>query len=58
MEKETYKEIEKSADSLQAAASRKKNHEIERANSFYDGYIQGIEDLLRDIRQAKGGGAE
>lgn len=58
MEKETYKEIEKSADSLQAVASRKKSREIERANSFYDGYIQGIEDLLRSIRQAKGGGLE
>lgn len=58
MEKETYKEIEKSADSLQTVASRKKNREIERANSFYDGYIQGIEDLLRSIRQTKGGGLE
>ena len=35
MEKETYKEIEKIADNLQAAAGRKKCREIERANSFY-----------------------
>ena len=51
MEKETYKEIEKIADNLQAAAGRKKCREIERANSFYEGYEQGIEDMLRSIRQ-------
>ena len=27
-------------------------------NSFYDGYIQGIEDLLRSIRQEKIAGGE
>ena len=51
MEKETYKEIEKIADNLQASAGRKKCREIERANSFYEGYEQGIEDMLRSIRQ-------
>ena len=48
---ETYKEIEKIADNLQASAGRKKCREIERANSFYEGYEQGIEDMLRSIRQ-------
>lgn len=57
MEK-TYEEVEKTADSLQAAATRKKNLEVAKINSFYDGYIQGIEDLLRSIRQEKGGGLE
>ena len=51
MEKETYEGIEKIADNLQAAAGRKKCREIERANSFYEGYEQGIEDMLRSIRQ-------
>ena len=32
--------------------------EIENVNSFYDGYIQGIEDLLRSIRQEKIAGGE
>ena len=51
MEKETYKEIEKIADNLQASDVRKKCRELERANSFYEGYEQGIEDMLRSIRQ-------
>ena len=46
-----WKGIEKIADNLQAAAGRKKCREIERANSFYEGYEQGIEDMLRSIRQ-------
>ena len=55
---EMIEEVEKTADSLQAAATRKKNLEVAKINSFYDGYIQGIEDLLRSIRQEKGGGLE
>ena len=58
MMEKTYEEVEKTADSLQAAAARKKNLEVAKINSFYDGYIQGIEDLLRSIRQEKGGGLE
>lgn len=58
MMEKTYEEVEKTADSLQAAATRKKNLEVAKINSFYDGYIQGIEDLLRSIRQEKGGGLE
>ena len=51
MEKETYKEIEKIADNIQAEAGRKRCREIENVNSFYDGYIQGIEDLLAFARR-------
>ena len=58
MMEKTYEEVEKTADSLQAAATRKKNLEVAKINSFYHGYIQGIEDLLRSIRQEKGGGLE
>ena len=58
MMEKTYEEVEKTADSLQAAATRKKNLEVAKINRFYDGYIQGIEDLLRSIRQEKGGGLE
>lgn len=58
MMEKTYEEVEKTADSLQAAATRKKNLEVAKINSFYDGYIQEIEDLLRSIRQEKGGGLE
>lgn len=35
MEKETYKEIEKIADNIQAEAGRKRCREIENVNSFF-----------------------
>lgn len=55
MEKETYKEIEKIADNLQAAAGRKKCREIERANSYYEGYEQGILESWREKRNCGSG---
>ena len=35
MMEKTYEEVEKTADSLQAAATRKKNLEVAKINSFY-----------------------
>lgn len=51
MEKKDYEEIEKNADILQKNASDKCNHEIQKAQNFYNGYQQGIEDLLKSIRR-------
>lgn len=51
MEKKEYAEIEKRADELQANAGRKCNEEIQKAQSYYNGYQQGVEDLLRSIRR-------
>ena len=44
-------EIEKSADILQKNASNKCNAEIQKAQNYYNGYQQGIEDLLKCIRR-------
>ena len=46
MENKEYEEIEKSADILQKNASNKCNAEIQKAQNYYNGYQQGIEDLL------------
>ena len=54
MEKKDYEEIEKNADILQRNASIKCNAEIQKAQNFYNGYQQGIEDLLKSIRRQRG----
>lgn len=46
-----YEEIEKNADILQKNASNKCNTEIWKAQNFYNGYQQGIEDLLKCTRR-------
>ena len=51
MENKEYEEIEKSADILQKNASNKCNAEIQKAQNYYNGYQQGIEDLLKCIRR-------
>ena len=52
MEKETYKEIEKIADNLQAAAGRKKvQGNRKKLIVSMKANEQGIEDMLRSIRQ-------
>lgn len=53
MDKKEYEAIEKDADILQRNASNKCNAEIQKAQNFYNGYQQGVEDLLRCIRQNK-----
>lgn len=49
--KEYYEETEKNANVLLNNASNKCNSEIKKAQDFYSGYQQGIEDLLRCIRE-------
>ena len=51
VENKEYEEIEKSADILQKNASNKCNAEIQKAQNYYNGYQQGIEDLLKCIRR-------
>lgn len=46
-------EIEKSANILEHDASTRCNTEIQKAQNFYNGYQQGIEDLLRCIRTSQ-----
>lgn len=51
MSKEEYEKLEKSADTLEKNASRKCNADVQKAQNFYNGYQQGLEDLLRCARQ-------
>lgn len=51
MDKKEYEELEKTADMLQHNASIKCNNEIQKAQNYHDGYIQGVEDLLKVIRR-------
>ena len=51
MGKEEYEKLEKNADTLEKNASRKCNADIQKAQNFYKGYQQGLEDLLRCARQ-------
>ncbi len=53
MEKGEYEDLEKDADILQRNASARCNAEIHKAQNFYSGYQQGIEDLLKCARQGK-----
>lgn len=51
MSKEEYEKLEKNADTLEKNASRKCNADVQKAQNFYNGYQQGLEDLLRCARQ-------
>lgn len=51
MDKKEYEEIEKSANILQTNASHKCNAEIQKAQNYFNGYQQGVEDLLKCIRR-------
>lgn len=51
MNKEEYEKLEKNADTLEKNASRKCHADVLKAQNFYNGYQQGLEDLLRCARQ-------
>lgn len=51
MENTDYDYIEKQADRLQKNASDKRSNDINKINSYYEGYQQGIEDVLKCIRR-------
>ena len=53
MDKKEYEDIEKSANILEHIASTRCNTEIQKAQNFYNGYQQGIEDLLKYIRTSQ-----
>lgn len=53
MDKKEYEDIEKSANILEHGASTRCNTEIQKAQNLYNGYQQGIEDLLRCIRTSQ-----
>ena len=51
MDKKEYEEIEKKANELEHNANIKRNSEIQKAQDFFNGYQQGIEDLLKCLRR-------
>lgn len=51
MDKKEYEEIERKANELEHNASIKCNVEIQKAQNFYNGYQQGIEDILKILRR-------
>ncbi|MDR3779340.1 MAG: hypothetical protein Q3Y15_00085 [Candidatus Copromonas sp.] len=53
MDKKEYEEIEKNANILQHNASINCNADIQKAQNYYNGYQQGVEDLLKYIRQRR-----
>jgi hypothetical protein len=53
MDKKEYEEIENNANILQHNASINCNADIQKAQNYYNGYQQGVEDLLKYIRQRR-----
>nr|DAY95924.1 MAG TPA: hypothetical protein [Caudoviricetes sp.] len=51
MEKQEYEQIEDAANRLQKLADERQAKAIRDANQYRDGYVQGVEDLLRIIRR-------
>lgn len=45
----TEQDIDKYVSNLENAASRKQNHEITKINSFYDGYVQALNDIRKQM---------
>ena len=54
MEKKEYEQIEETANRLQKMADERQAKAIRDANQYRDGYVQGVEDLLKSIRRGEG----
>lgn len=53
MNKEEYEKLEKHANALQHDASAKMTRQLELTKKYFEGYNEGIEDLLRFARRDK-----
>ena len=53
MEKKEYAQIEDAANRLQKLADERQTKAIRDANQYRDGYVQGVEDLLKSIRRGE-----
>ena len=53
MEKKEYEQIEDTANRLQKMADERQAKAIRDANQYRDGYVQGVEDLLKSIRRGE-----
>ena len=52
MDKQEYERIENMANRLQRIADERQAKAISDANQYRDGYVQGVEDLLREMRRS------
>lgn len=53
MEKKEYEQIEETANRLQKMADERQAKAIRDANQYRDGYVQGVEELLKSIRRGE-----
>lgn len=53
MGKKEYEQIEETANRLQKMADERQAKAIRDANQYRDGYVQGVEDLLKSIRRGE-----
>ena len=53
MEKKEYEAIEAAADKLQSEAERDFSRKVLMEQGYKNGYVQGVEDLLKAIRRSK-----
>ena len=51
MSKEEFEKLEEKADALEKVAGLKCNAEVQRAETFYEGYQKGLRDLLGCVSQ-------
>lgn len=50
MDKKEYEELARNVGDLEKSASLKCNTEVQKAQNFYYGYVQGLTDLLKCVR--------
>lgn len=53
MEKKEYESIEAAADKLQSEAERDFSRKVLIEQGYKNGYVQGVEDLLKAIRRSE-----
>lgn len=53
MNKQEYEKVENAANRLQKLADERQAKAIRDANQYRDGYVQGVEDLLKCIRRGE-----
>ncbi len=53
MDKQEYERIENTANRLQKLADERQAKAIRDANQYRNGYVQGVEELLKCIRRGE-----
>ena len=53
MDKQEYEKVENTANRLQKLADERQAKAIQAANQYREGYVQGVEDILKCIRRGE-----